>query len=228
MRILAAAVLLTSSACVLTPPQLPPPRSAVVVHAGFDKTWDAVVDYFADQRMPIRTLERASGFIATDRMHLGSAQAEAWANCEEIFFVPSADSGQFVVVVRPQGDTATTIRVTTEWTVENGSRCASRGVWESEAERTIAARAEGRTPEVRTLESPAPAIPAAPPAPQYSYVRTVRPTPMLDAPHGTHRVVRLRAGTTLVLLGDRDAPWVSVGIGVYRGYVSAQDIEDQR
>src|SRR6476619_6670979 len=49
------------------PPAPAVPRDSRTVYASFGKTWDAVIDVFASQNIPISTMERASGFIAAER-----------------------------------------------------------------------------------------------------------------------------------------------------------------
>ena len=41
-------------------------RDAVEVTSSFGRAWDAVIDVFAEANKPIRTMERASGFIAAE------------------------------------------------------------------------------------------------------------------------------------------------------------------
>jgi len=38
----------------------------VEVTSSFGRAWDAVIDVFAEANTPIRTMERASGFIAAE------------------------------------------------------------------------------------------------------------------------------------------------------------------
>jgi hypothetical protein len=46
----------------------PPPvvREQTAVAASFGRTWDAVIDHFAERNISIRTMERSSGFIAAE------------------------------------------------------------------------------------------------------------------------------------------------------------------
>src|SRR2546429_5928198 len=75
-----AAVLLVIAACYSPPTTTAAPRSAMAVNASFDRTWTAVIDVFADRNVPIRTLDRTSGFVATDELRVGSEGAD-WADC---------------------------------------------------------------------------------------------------------------------------------------------------
>jgi len=54
-------------ACVTyVPPQVkePEPLPAAPVRASFNRTWATVIDFFADQAIPVKTLDRSSGYIA--------------------------------------------------------------------------------------------------------------------------------------------------------------------
>ncbi|MGH9897071.1 MAG: hypothetical protein ACREA0_34765, partial [bacterium] len=62
--------LVASIGCGYQPPAPPMPRDATEVTASFGRTWDAVIDEFADRNIPIRTIERASGLIATELLSI--------------------------------------------------------------------------------------------------------------------------------------------------------------
>jgi len=83
----------------------------VEVTSSFGRAWDAVIDVFAEANTPIRTMERASGFIATELATIPvytSAQrtfAHSLADCGyrgEAVYVPT--SAFYNIVVR--GDSA--------------------------------------------------------------------------------------------------------------------------
>src|SRR5438132_5697412 len=65
--------------CVYPPSTTATPRSPTYVAASFAKTWDAVIDVFAERNIPLRTLDRSSGFAATDE--LGADGSARWADC---------------------------------------------------------------------------------------------------------------------------------------------------
>ncbi|HEV8380972.1 MAG TPA: hypothetical protein VGQ29_05265 [Gemmatimonadales bacterium] len=54
------------------------PRDATPVRASLGRTWDAVVAAFASRHIPIRTMNRASGFIATDHLLISRQESERW------------------------------------------------------------------------------------------------------------------------------------------------------
>src|SRR5689334_6312594 len=75
------------------PPPPPEPREATHVDASMGRTWDAVIDQFAARNIPIRTIERASGLIATDQLTVGR-EGYWWADCGK-------DNGLFSTSQKP-------------------------------------------------------------------------------------------------------------------------------
>lgn len=149
-----AAVLLGACAPYEPPTQQPQSRGSVAVDAPFDSTWNAVIDVFADQNIPISTIDRASGFIAADVQRVGD-WALAFADCGTgVGDQPIAPTGAvYNVVVREVGSRETTLRVTPRWTSINGPfECVSTGTFEETLEEIIAANAEGRPPRVSLPE----------------------------------------------------------------------------
>jgi hypothetical protein len=136
--------------CVTPPSTAPTPRTAMSVNAPFAKTWNAVIDVFSDRNIPIRTIDRTSGLIATDKLSVPAQQGVKWADCGK-------NNGEAVppqlavynVLVR--GDsTQSTVKVTVAWTSvvtpmggnAQGVDCVTHGVWESDLENTVRAKAE--------------------------------------------------------------------------------------
>jgi hypothetical protein len=161
MRVRVMLGLLAASACVqYTPPAPASPRAVTEVPASFGKTWDAVIDVFAEENIPIQTMERASGFIAAaHRLSVPAAKeyeatGHPFADCgkeNDRFVMPQ--SGTYNVVVR--GDSArSTVRVTATYTgapisadttgpIASRWACSSRGEWEAAFESDVRARATG-------------------------------------------------------------------------------------
>jgi len=157
-----------TSACggYYRPAGQPAPSQGTAVQASFGTTWDAVIDVFAEQGIPITTLERASGLIVagavpvdvrrarvTSPMRRAPSQPtpeeQSWADCGEVSgwrFFP--DRANFSVVVR--GDSVqSTIKVHARWWIaaikdEVPPRCVTRGVWESGFEQNVHTRATNR------------------------------------------------------------------------------------
>src|ERR1044072_6858584 len=80
LRIAVAAVSLVG--CVsIKPPELPPTPSHTYVRAPVDSVWQRDIGFFADARIPIQTIEKASGLIASTRFRLSTSQTRDWADC---------------------------------------------------------------------------------------------------------------------------------------------------
>lgn len=136
--------------CMSAPPAPPAPRVATQVRAPFAKTWNAVIDVFAERNIPIKNMERASGFISTDELAVPVIQghADSLADCGRVIGMPlPPDRATYNVLVR--GDsTSSTAKVTVRWT-QGGTpsdpkliECTTRGVWEAAFESDVKTRAE--------------------------------------------------------------------------------------
>jgi hypothetical protein len=144
--VLSVAVLVT--ACGLPPMAPPVPVDAAPVHASFDRTWHAVIEAFSERNIPVKTIERSSGFIATDRMTVTDGQKE-WADCSRVIYktyVP--EFATYNVLVRGDSSQAS-VKVTVAWeTIDesDGSamRCNTKGAWEQGFQARIKTVAEGR------------------------------------------------------------------------------------
>ena len=147
-----------SLACVqpgplLAPPPAPP-REARAVDASVDRTWNAVLERFAEDSIPIRTLERASGLLTTKPMSVSAMMnAEAdWADCGTAPFVGRLYPTEVSYTILVRGDNArSTVRASVRWTTPLGAEeytsdreCTTTGNWETALEEGIAARAEQR------------------------------------------------------------------------------------
>jgi hypothetical protein len=148
LRSWAAVVLLLPACHSYRPPAPPSPRDAVEVHASIARTWDAVIDLFGARNIPIRTIERASGIIATEPLIVG-AEGRTWADCG------TDQSGRlrpntaiYNVLVRGDGGSAT-VKATVRWTrvlaPGQGIQCSTTYVWERALENDVKARAEDPT-----------------------------------------------------------------------------------
>src|SRR4051812_31863741 len=136
----AALLLLTICACVpkleLQPPAPAAPRTATEVQASQGRTWDAVIDVFAERNIPIRTMDRSSGFIATEQLRVDATDSlQQWADCGTSRWSNGntkpkpigTDQAIYNVLVR--GDSsASTVKVTVRWTGQ-GINCSSKGIW---------------------------------------------------------------------------------------------------
>lgn len=150
MKPVLASLLIVLPACAPVPPAPPAPHSAMEVAAPLAKTWDAVIDVFAAKNIPIKNMDRSSGFISTEEMSVPLVAGGS----------PYADCGKKMGIVQPpthanynirvKGDTVrSSVQVSVFWKDVNpaariSSACSSKGVWETEAESEIKTRAEAR------------------------------------------------------------------------------------
>lgn len=135
---------LAVAGCATIPPAQPTPREATSVRAPIARTWDAVIDVFAAENIPIKTMDRASGFISTDPLAVGLRTSQAYADCGKIMGMAiGADHATYTVLVR--GDSVrATVRAAVRFvnTSPPPTECSSNGTWESVFEAKIKARAE--------------------------------------------------------------------------------------
>jgi hypothetical protein len=131
-----------------------------------------VIDEFADRNIPIATIERASGLIATEQLSVGS-DARGEADCGRLNgrrLLPT--HAIYNVLVR--GDAArSTVKATMRWirvTNEGAETCATLHRWEAaledrikqRAERPMASRPVRSQPSIMPPVDPAPATAALP------------------------------------------------------------------
>ena len=145
-----AAFLLVCGACFPKAPAPAAPRTALSVAASFSRTWDAVVDAFAERSIPIKTIDRSSGLIVADEMALPGPSIDRikYADCGSdgmgTRFV--ASRAGYNVLVR--GDSArSTVKVTARFVSVNAvnaksADCSTTGLLESAIEGQVKERAE--------------------------------------------------------------------------------------
>ena len=143
MKRYALLVLLVCLAACVTAPATAPERAATPINASVGKTWDAVIDLFAERNIPIRTMERASGFIAAEPALVAMKDGARWADCGGALGVKlGAERATYNVLVR--GDsTHATVRATVLWERTGDQGCTTRG------ESLVKARAEGASAAAR-------------------------------------------------------------------------------
>jgi hypothetical protein len=135
-------------ACASAPRPEPVTRVPTTVNASFNKTWDAVIDLFADRNIPIRTMDRASGFISAEPALAGSDE-DAWAKCGGFGMYGGPSSAVYNLLVR--GDsTKSTVRMTVKWIhasrapIDKTRECSTTGVLEGLIESQVRTRAESK------------------------------------------------------------------------------------
>lgn len=181
-RALAAVVLLLPACYSYKPPPPAPltPREALEVDASQGQTWDAVIDFFAARSIPIRTIERASGLIASDALAIGPGEM-AWASCG-VFTGDTLRPNWAIYNVLVRGDsTFSTIRTTVRWTYvqdkENRSReCTSTYAWERQMEDEVKSKAEAEASRyVRRVPAAPEEAPEISPPPPADEIRSYAP-----------------------------------------------------
>ena len=132
---LLAAILLAGCATVGQPTQFNNTRS---VSASFDETWDKTISYFAQNNIPIQTLEKDSGLVVAESPFVPAAQLRQLADCG---FPGNGlpGSASYNVFVREQPALGVTVQINATfnqvsqniWTGQNAqSECYSKGVLE--------------------------------------------------------------------------------------------------
>ncbi len=137
---------LALSACVAGPTTVPPTRAPTPVVAPFARTWSAVIDVFAERSIALRTLDRSSGFAATEEF---AARGEiALADCGSDVFNRHIGPLHASWNIRVKGDSMrSSVLITARWWIfrDNGAMridCVTTGAWERGAEQAIRTRAE--------------------------------------------------------------------------------------
>ena len=131
----------------IVPPAPPAPRTGTDVLASRDKAWDAVIEVFAEKNIQVRTMEKASGFIAAEP---GAVGQKGLADCGKAIGVPLIpDRATYNVLVRGD-EKQSSVKVTVRFTQGGRAQfdqlveCSSLGVWESSFEERVKAIAEGK------------------------------------------------------------------------------------
>lgn len=134
-------------ACVLATGCLKPPRTypipaAMPVGASFGRTWDAVIDRFAADNIPIKTIERVSGIIVAEPLLVSPEINPEYADCGTGSLMnPIARQASYNV--RVSGDsTSSQVRVTATFGTGTYNRCTSTGAFEKHFMTAIKTAAE--------------------------------------------------------------------------------------
>lgn len=168
MRTAIVTVFLATTACISapTPPATPPAPQAVYVRAPYDAVWSSTVRFFAESHIPISTIDKASGLIASKEFALSGDLIVRWVNCANRDGSPvkmraentdkamaaglGRASADFNVFMKSQGD-STLLRVNPYIRVESKammgggwtpSNCVANGAFERDLTEYITANAE--------------------------------------------------------------------------------------
>lgn len=138
------------TACHMVPPAPIAPRAATPVAASQSKTWDIVIALFAERNLPIKNMDRASGFIATDPLGVDYAKhtgVDCGANVLHAPYYPRLASYSVFV----GGDSrSSTVKAAVHWTSQTEDKqklqieCTTQGQWETAFEQDVKTGAEGR------------------------------------------------------------------------------------
>lgn len=173
-----------AAAASATAPSTHNVKRSTDVSLDFEATWTAVIDLFADRGWAIDNLDKHSGLITTDWMHLGDDK-DVYADCGGAG-ISSVHGTQirFNVRVKPAGD-STELTVNTKFRqlrsfdgVASEVECASRGAVEAMVHEQVASRTASRPPDSAQKSNKPPAVtePAAP-APRGFYCSSSTATP---------------------------------------------------
>jgi hypothetical protein len=141
------------AACVRLPEPTSAPRPPAPISASVARTWDAVIDQLGEQAIPLRSMEKASGFIATQTIAMQGVTTEPtkWADCgtfASFHFAPTAV--EYTILVRGDSTRASVrssaryLLVKNDGTSAGPTECVSNGVFEASFEESVKRRAEAR------------------------------------------------------------------------------------
>ncbi|HEV7705013.1 MAG TPA: hypothetical protein VGO46_12010 [Gemmatimonadaceae bacterium] len=142
-------IYLAISGCSPVPPAQVAPRTGTPVSASQSKTWEVVIELFSERNLPIKNMDRASGFIATDPLGV-PLEEQPGVDCgKSVIHVPNPPrTATYSVFVR--GDsTSSTVKAAVRWTSQSNDElkvlieCTTTGDWESAFERDVKTRVEG-------------------------------------------------------------------------------------
>jgi hypothetical protein len=150
IAVVAISVVAVLTGCRTVPAAPVAPRSGTPVSASEAKTWNIVLELFAERNLPIKNIDRASGFVATDPLGVPD-ESQPGVDCgkENALQVPSRPRlASYSVFVR--GDsTSSTVKAAVHWTSQTDDKerrvieCTTQGAWEAAFEKEVKTRAEG-------------------------------------------------------------------------------------
>jgi hypothetical protein len=154
-RLLATVPVLSAllTACIRLPEPNAAPRPDSPISASASRTWDVVIDQLGERGIPLRAVEKASGFIATQPVALPpfSSEPAKWADCgtfASFRFAPTAVEYTFLI----RGDSAhATVKSSARYllTKSDGAsapptECVSNGAFEAAFDASVKQRAEAK------------------------------------------------------------------------------------
>jgi hypothetical protein len=123
------------------------------VAAGFNQTWNSVIDILSEQNIPVKTLDKSSGYLMAEVTGVSMTDEEKYADCGNSFLNAMAQQGggemisRYNILVR--GDSAaSTVKVTAAFVSAGASSgssaktCTSKGIFEKQFQSDVKVRAE--------------------------------------------------------------------------------------
>ena len=149
MRSARLAFLLVAFACA--PPGRYAPLQPKGIDASFGKTWDALIEVLAERNLPVRAIDRSSGFVSAEVGPVRSEEFDEVTDCGGVVRQVLAGTAsenmtaRYSVLVR--GDSVkSTIKVSAKFIKAGDAprECPSRNVFERELQSEVKSRAERR------------------------------------------------------------------------------------
>jgi hypothetical protein len=139
---LATFAVLLGIAC--TPPAPVTAPTPTTIAAGFNQAWNGVIDVLAEENVPVKTLDRSSGFVVAEVGTMDLATLEKFTSCGGFMdlMVNSERYGVASYNILVRGDSTTSnVKVTARFTHGSGL-CSTKNVFESAFQASVKARAE--------------------------------------------------------------------------------------
>jgi len=118
-------------ACAGIRPQIHQFENKEIIEGSFDKIWSAIIETFAEKNIPISTMEKVSGFIATEEMKFSSSYADCGSSPVGIKLTFWKDPlGKFNVFVKMISENKFNITITANYRITgngNVQNCTSTG-----------------------------------------------------------------------------------------------------
>jgi hypothetical protein len=124
------------------------PVPAAGINAGVGKTWNAVIDILSESNIPVKTLDKSSGYVMAEIAGVGVLEEDKLADCGGFltsFGATGSMIARYNILVR--GDsTASTVKVTAKFTKTGDvpKDCPSKNTFETKFQSDVKARAEAR------------------------------------------------------------------------------------
>jgi hypothetical protein len=181
-----------------TPAAPPPAPTASPINASFNQSWNAVIDVLAEYNIPVKTLDRSSGFVAAEVSALSIADLSEFSTCGGILdlMINKERYGIATYNILVRGDSSTSSVKTTARFVHGATTCGTKNVLESRVQEAVKTRAEASSGRVGTsVTQPVnhPTIAPEPKPAQSASTETPHPVPAMRNENITNDPARGRA-----------------------------------